>query len=374
MIGWAKERSKASGLSAVKKRKKFPVYAVIMAGGRGTRFWPLSRETLPKQFLRITGQKTMIEEAVERLLPWLPYSRILTISDGALAKLVRRHVPGLLERNILVEPEGKNTAASLILGTATLYLRNPRSVVAVLCADHVITKKAVFLRKLEAAMEAAAEEEAIVTFGIPPAYPATGYGYIQVSRRNAKKYDGERFYPVVRFKEKPGLKKAKEFVADGQHFWNSGMFVWRADVFARKLEKYAPVFYGFWERILAALRERRRQEIKAVFREIPAMSIDYALMEKAKGVLMNRGDFGWSDVGAWSSVAQFWPKDKFGNALFGRSLVVDSSGCIVYGSDPRKLTAIAGLKDIIIVDTKDALLVCRKDKDQRVKDIVKLLR
>ncbi len=360
MVKWAKER-------------QFPVYAVIMAGGRGTRFWPLSRESLPKQFLRITGEKTMIEETVERLLPWLPYSRILVISDGALAKLVRRYVPKLEEGNILVEPEAKNTAASLILATANLYLKNPRSVVAALCADHVITKKDVFLRKLRASIEAAAEEEAIVTFGIPPAYPATGYGYIQISRRNIKRFGGERFYQVLKFKEKPGLRKAKEFIADGGHFWNSGMFVWRADVFARKLEQYAPAFYGFWERILAALRRGNRQEIRAAFKEISPISIDYALMEKAEGVLMARGDFGWSDVGSWSSAAEFWPKDEAGNALLGRTLVVDSSGCIVYGYGPRKLTALVGLKDIIVVDTKDALLVCRKDKDQRVKDIVKLI-
>ncbi len=230
------------------------------------------------------------------------------------------------------------------------------------------------LRKLEAAAEEAAREEAIVTFGIPSAYPATGYGYIQISRRGVKNFCGERFYPVLKFKEKPLLEQAKEFIADGQHFWNSGMFLWRADVFARKLEQYAPEFYSYWERVVHGLRRNDSREIREVFEEIPAISIDYALMEKVDGVLMNEGDFGWSDVGSWSSVADIWEKDKAGNAILGESLVVDSSGCILYGSISGKLTALIGLKDIIVVDTKDALLVCKKDQDQKVREVIEALK
>ncbi len=345
---------------------------VVMAGGRGTRFWPLSRERRPKQFLPITSHRTMIEETVERLLPLVPYSSIYTISDGAQAKLVRRLLPRLPERNILIEPQAKNTAASLILATARVYLRNPKTVVAALCADHLISKRDVFLRKLEASAEAAANEEAIFTFGIPPTYPATGYGYIEISRRKAQDFRGERFYPVRRFKEKPGLEQAREFVADGRHFWNSGMFIWRAEVFGRKLERYAPEFFLYWKKILRGLKEKDDRAIRAVFKEIPAMSIDYALMEKAEGVLMNRGDFGWSDVGSWSSLAEIWTKDEVSNALHGDSLIINSSRCLLYS--PSKLTALVGLKDIIVVDTKDALLVCRRDQDQRVRDIIEALK
>ncbi len=345
---------------------------VIMAGGRGTRFWPLSREKRPKQFLSITSRRTMIEETVERLLPLVPYPSIYTISDGGQARLIRRLLPRLPERNALVEPQGKNTAASLILATARVYLRNPETVVAALCADHLISERDVFLRKLAASAEAAAKEEAIVTFGIPPAYPATGYGYIQVSRKNPLNFCGERFYAVRRFKEKPGLEQAREFVADGRHFWNSGMFIWRADVFSRKLERYAPEFYPYWERILRSLKKDDSREIRAVFKDIPAMSIDCALMEKVEGVLMNRGDFGWSDVGSWASLAEIWTRDEANNALHGDSLIIDSSSCLLYS--PRRLTALVGLKDVIVVDTKDALLVCRRDQDQRVKDIIEALK
>jgi len=346
--------------------------AVIMAGGRGTRFWPLSREKRPKQFLPITSHRTMIEETVERLLPLVPYSSIYTISDGAQAKLIRRLLPRLPGKNVLVEPQGKNTAASLILATARVYLRNPRAVVAALCADHLISERDVFLRKLEASTEAAAMQEAIVTFGIPPTYPATGYGYIQISRHKVQNFRGESFYPVRRFKEKPGLEQAREFVADGRHFWNSGMFIWRADVFAQKLERFAPEFYPYWERILRAQKKKDDNAIRTIFKEIPAMSIDYALMEKVEGVLMNRGNFGWSDVGSWSSLAEIWTKDDTGNALYGDSLIIDSSGCLLYS--PHKLTALIGLKDVIIVDTKDALLVCRKDQDQRVRHVIEALK
>jgi mannose-1-phosphate guanylyltransferase len=260
----------------------------------------------------------------------------------------------------------------LILATARVYLRNPKTVVAALCADHLISNRGVFLQKLEAAAEAAAGEEAIVTFGIPPTYAATGYGYIQISRRQAQTFRGERFFPVRRFKEKPGLEQAREFVADGRHFWNSGMFIWRADVFGRKLERYAPEFYPYWERILRGLEQKDDRAVRAVFKEIPALSIDYALMERAEGILMNRGDFGWSDVGSWSSLAEIWTKDKASNALHGDSLIIDSSGCLLY--NPGKLTALVGLEDVIIVDTKDALLVCRRDQDQRVKDIIEELK
>jgi mannose-1-phosphate guanylyltransferase len=345
--------------------------AVIMAGGSGTRFWPLSRKNRPKQFLPIAGDETMLEETVKRLLPLIRYKDILTISNAEQAKFIKRLLPKLPAANILVEPQGKNTAPSLILATASVYLKDPETVVAALCADHLIRDRDVFLRKLEAAAEAASKNDVIVTFGIPPTYPSTGYGYIHFSKRNCHKIHNEVFYPVLKFKEKPNLKQAAIFLEDGRHYWNSGMFIWRADVFARKLEKHAPSFYPYWQRIFKALKKKDKPEIAAVFREIPPLSIDYALMEKAEGVLMNEGKFGWSDVGAWSSLAEIWPKDKTGNALRGEGIFLDSQNCLLYS--PRKLTAIIGLKDVIVVDTEDALLICHKGSDQKVRDILEAL-
>lgn len=345
---------------------------VIMAGGSGTRFWPLSRENRPKQFLPIAGEKTMLEETVERLLPLIPHENIFTISNAEQAKFIKRLLPKLPAANILVEPQGKNTAPSLILATASVYLKDPETVVAALCADHLIREKEIFLKKLEASAEAASKNDVIVTFGIPPTHPATGYGYIHFLKRNPSKIRDESFYSVREFKEKPDYKQAKKFLAAGRHFWNSGMFIWRAGVFAQKLEKHAPSLFPYWKRIIKALKKKDKAEIAAVFHEIPSISIDYALMEKAEGVLMNEGKFGWSDVGAWSSLAEIWAKDKAGNALRGEGILLDSQNCLLYS--PQKMTALVGLKDVIVVDTADALLVCRKDHDQKIKDIIEALK
>ncbi len=349
-----------------------PTYAVIMAGGVGTRFWPLSRRRRPKQFVPIVDSKTMFEETVERLRPVLPDSRILTISGAAHARTIRRLVPGLPKRNVLVEPAGRNTAASLILATAAVYLRDPGAVVFALPADHMIADDELFLKKVAAAAQAASEDDVIVTFGIPPTYPSTGFGYIQFASGGRRRVGGEFFNPVLRFKEKPGLEQAREFIKQGWHFWNSGMFFWRAEVFARKLETCAPNFYPFWKRTVSAFRRRNRSEIAAVFREIPATSIDYALMERADGVLMNEGNFGWSDVGSWVALADIWPAGVGGHAVRGDVVFVDSRDCLVYS--PNKLTAVVGLKDVIVVDTPDALLVCHKDADQKVKEVINLLK
>jgi mannose-1-phosphate guanylyltransferase len=343
-----------------------------MAGGSGTRFWPLSRKRRPKQFLPIATQKTMIEETVERLRPLLPLEAIYTISDRAQAAAIRKLVPELLTENVLIEPLAKNTAASLILATARIYLRNSKAVVFALPADHLIGKPAVFLKKLRAAAAAAARDEVIVTFGIPPTYPSTGFGYIYFSGSRRRRFGNEDFYPVLRFKEKPDVEQAEKYLKQGRHCWNSGMFIWRADVFAQKLEKYAPDFFSYWKRILAGLKKNDVAGIAAIFREIPATSIDYALMEKAEGVLMAEGDFGWSDVGSWVSLADIWTKDKSANALRGEGVFLDSRNCLVYS--PNRMAAVVGLRDLIIVDTKDALLVCSKKADQRVKDVIEILK
>jgi mannose-1-phosphate guanylyltransferase len=349
-----------------------PTYAVIMAGGVGTRFWPLSRRRRPKQFLPIVGSKTMFEETVERLRPVLPDSRVLTISGAAHARTIRRLFPGLPKRNVLVEPAGRNTAASLILATAAVYLRDPGAVVFALPADHMIADDELFLKKVAAAAQAASEDDVIVTFGIPPTYPSTGFGYIQFASGCRRRVGGELFNPVLRFKEKPGLEQAREFIKQGRHFWNSGMFFWRAEVFARKLEACAPDFFPFWTRTVSALKRRKWSEIAAVFQEIPATSIDYALMERADGVLMNEGNFGWSDVGSWAALADIWPAGEGGHAVRGDVVFVGSRDCLVYS--PKKLTAVVGLKDVIVVDTPDALLVCHKNADQKVKEVINLLK
>ncbi len=348
------------------------IRAIIMAGGVGTRFWPLSRKKKPKQFLPIISDKTMIEETVRRLSPLLSPSQIYTVADPDQTQAIRNLKLLLPEENFLVEPLGKNTAPSLLLGTAMIFLQNPEAAVVALPADHLIKDKERFLRKLEASAYASLDGDHIVTFGIPPHYPAIGYGYIQFKEEASSEIRGETFFPVERFKEKPSYEKASEFLDAGNYFWNSGMFLWQAKAFPRKLEQYAPQLFPYWGMMVEALKEQDETLLMTAYDQIPSTSIDYALMERAQPIWMCRGDFGWSDVGAWSSLADIWEKDTLGNALRGECLVLDSEDCLLF--NPDRITALVGVKDLLVVNTDDALLICRKDLDQKVKEIVEILK
>lgn len=343
-----------------------------MAGGSGTRFWPLSRQKKPKQFLPIISNKTMIEETVERLLPLVPYPKIYTVANPELTESLRKHLPQLPEENFIVEPCGKNTAPSLILATASIFLQNHEAVVAALPADHLIKNASLFRKKLKAAFKAAVQSTKLITFGIPPSFPATGYGYIHFSQVKPLLILREKFYKVEQFKEKPKLDQARIFLRKGNYFWNSGIFIWQASVFAQKIKNYAPELFKHWPKLVKALKNKDRDQISSIFSALPSISIDYALMERAKGVLMAEGNFGWSDVGAWSSLADIWPKEEKKNALRGDSILLESEGCLLHS--PHKLTALIGVKDLIVVDTEDALLICHKDHDQKVKEVVEKLK
>ncbi len=342
--------------------------AVIMAGGSGTRFWPLSRRRRPKQFLPIAGESAMIRETLDRILPLIPARDVYTVAGARHTASIRRILPELPPANVLVEPAARNTAPSLLLATAVVYRRRPEAVLAVLASDHLIRDRRGFLRKLEAAARTAARRDCLVTFGIPPTFPSTGYGYIRFDKEARFGSAGQTFYPAAEFKEKPGPEQARAFLASGDYLWNSGMFLWRASVFARQLEEHAPDFFRFWVRILDALKAGSATRLKAVFRDIPALSIDYALMEKARGTVVLAGDFGWSDVGAWSSLFEVWPRDAAGNAVQGDVLAIDAGGNLV--RNPGRFTALVGVRDLIVVNTPDALLVCAKDQDQKVKDVL----
>jgi mannose-1-phosphate guanylyltransferase len=346
--------------------------ALILAGGTGTRFWPLSRRSLPKQFLPITGKRSMIAETAARLHPLLAPEKIYTIADRDQTRIIRSHLPDIPAANLLTEPEARNTAPCLLLATAILYAENPEAVMAVLPADHAIQDGELFRARLEAGAEAASSGEILITFGIPPTYPATGYGYIRFSPESPRSFEGSSFFQVREFKEKPDVETAAEFCRAGEYFWNSGMFLWQAGIFARQLERFAPEIFPFWKDLLDAVRRKNKDRIVEVYGRLPATSIDYALMEKSRSVLMGQGDFGWSDVGAWSALTEFWPQDDSGNALRGPGKALSSRDCLVY--NPEKFTALIGVDNLIVVETEDALLICRKDRDQEVKELVAALR
>jgi mannose-1-phosphate guanylyltransferase len=347
------------------------IQVVIMAGGVGTRFWPLSRASRPKQFLPIASERSMLEETAKRLLPLVPWAQIRTVANAAHTRLIHSLLPRIPKRNLLVEPAGRNTAPSLILATAHVYLQDPEVPVVVLPSDHFISNPTMFLKQLKAGAQAAVKEKKLITFGMLPAFPATGYGYIHVSTEAAARHGGFDFYKVLEFKEKPQLAEAHAFLASGDYFWNSGMFIWTPRVFAATLEAHAPEFHAHWLNVVKALKRKNRAGLNRVFKAMPATSIDYALMEKASGVLVSPGRFTWSDVGAWSSLLDVWQRDKKGNVSRGEVLSLDSEGSLVY--NPGNLTALIGVRDLVIVNAGDALLICHRDRDQSVKDVLGIL-
>jgi len=340
-----------------------------MAGGSGTRFWPLSRRSRPKQFLPIISDKTMLEETVNRLAPLIPASRILTIAGEEHTRLIGELTPGIPEKNRLVEPAARNTAPSLLLATAAVYSRDPDAVVAALPADHLIRDGDRFRAVLEAGAIAASTRDRILTFGVPPTFPSTGYGYIRFNRENPDPVSGEPVFEVLEFKEKPDADTALTFLRAGTYYWNSGIFLWKASTFARKLQLYAPEMFSFWEEMIPALAGGDKRALVDIFRRIPSISIDYALMEKAKGIGMCPGDFGWSDVGSWSALYDFRERDSRGNAVRGRKRILDSENCLVH--NPGRLTALIGVRDLIVVNTEDALMICRRERDQEVRAMVR---
>lgn len=348
------------------------IRAVILGGGRGTRFWPLGRASKPKQFLRITGRDPMLVQTVRRVRPLVPPRRTYLVADAAQTRTARKVLSGLPAANFMVEPLARNTAPALMLATARVFLENPEAVVAALPADHLILDEKRFRTVLRAGAEMAGRDKALVVFGIPATYPATGYGYIRHDRTAGRKVGGTPFYPVTAFKEKPNLAQADEYLASGDYAWNSGMFLWRADVFARTLEDCAPELGPAWNGLLEALRSGRPGKLRAAFNLAPALSIDYALMEKAKGVVVADGDFGWSDIGAWSTLLEVWPRDGAGNAFRGETVALDSRGCLVW--NPGRLTALVGVRDLIVVEAGGALLVCDAALDQKVRDVVEALK
>lgn len=346
--------------------------AVILAGGRGTRFWPLGRSSRPKQFLPIVSGKSMIEETVDRIRQIVPPDRTYFVADAYLSPLIKKLFPEVPPANIIIEPEAKNTGPAVVLATAVIRRENPLAVVAAFPADHRIGNRRLFLKKLKASARAAAREKAIITFGIPPSFPATAFGYINFDKRASGKFLGESFYPVRSFLEKPSLSRARKFLTAGTYLWNSGMFLWTPETFARELSGAAPRLFGAWVKIIEALDKKDQAGLEKAYSQARAVSIDYALLEKARRVMVCRGDFGWSDIGSWSSLLGVWKTDNRGNASRGRALFIDSERCLAYG--PDKMTVVIGLKDLVVIDAGDALLICPAGSDQRVREAVEALK
>ena len=340
-------------------------HAFILAGGRGTRFWPLSRHDRPKQLLDFTGEGSLLALTVSRLSPLIPADRqwILTASD--LVEAVREAVPQIPRDQVIAEPVGRNTAPAIGLAAAILMERGEDPAFAIMPSDHLIRPGDEFRVCLGRALELAGVEPWLMTFGIRPSRPETGYGYIEAGEP-VPGHEGIR--RVRSFIEKPHRDRAEELVASGRHAWNSGMFCWRASTVIDGLARHSPEVHGVVTRIAAAGAPGTPEftgALEASFGDAPSISIDYALMEKADNVLVIDATFEWNDVGHWLAMRELWPDAGGRNVARGEILALDSTDNIVYG--PDRLTALIGVKDHVVVSTADVTLVCPADRAQDVK-------
>ncbi len=347
--------------------------ALIMAGGSGTRFWPKSRESHPKQLLQIVDAGTMLQNTVGRLHPAIPPEKIFIVCKEVQREAILAQVPQLPATNVIVEPWGKNTAPCI--GLAALFMRRRfgDEVMAVLPADHLVRPAENFRDTLQAAAKIAAEFPVLITVGIHPAYPATGYGYIQCSDETIA--NGKiKALKVKTFAEKPNLETAKRFLASGDFLWNSGMFVWRVSTIMAKFEEHLPQLSDGLQEIDQQLgKPAERETINRVYQQIKSISIDYGVMEKAGEVVVLPSNFEWNDIGSWDEVYKLSVKDKDGNALCEQDhALYESSGCLI--DVPGKTVAAIGLQNMIVVETEDALLICARERAQDVKELVELLK
>jgi mannose-1-phosphate guanylyltransferase len=344
--------------------------AVIMAGGRGERFWPRSRFHKPKQLQAIAGTETMLQVTVKRIKPLIPPERTYVITSQEIEAEVRSQLPELPEKNIISEPIGRNTAAAIGLAAVWIGRDDTSATMAVLPADHVIPDEEKFLTCLSSGKASAEKQETLVVFGIKPAGPETGYGYLKTGHKIGEE-NGIEIYHAEAFVEKPDPVQAKEFVESGRHYWNSGMFVWTYPAIMGAIKEYMPRLFEGLEKIRNAHSKNRRETIAEVYAELENVSIDYGVMEKAANRVMVKGDFRWDDVGSWLAMERIRQKDELGNVSQGKFVGIDTRDSIVVGDKP--LIAAIGVSNMIIVATDDAVLVCPKEKAQEVKQMVRKL-
>ncbi len=344
--------------------------ALIMAGGRGERFWPKSRTDSPKQFLSLTGDcKTMIQLTVDRIRRLVDMEDIYIATNENYRGLVKEQLPELPEGNILCEPVGRNTAPCIGLGAEYIAKKYGDALMLVLPSDHLIKYTSIFCQTLEDACAVAEEGDNLVTLGITPDSPDTGYGYIRFDPGRTL----GRSFAVESFVEKPDLETAKGYLASREYLWNSGMFIWRTSVILDNIRRYLPELHEGLERVREAIgTTEERETLEREFRAFKAVSIDYGVMEKAKNIYCVAGNFGWDDVGSWLAVGRIRKTNEFGNVVDGNVVTIDTRNSIIQGRD--KLIAAVGLRDLVVVDTEDAILICEKDSAGDIKKVLENLR
>jgi len=359
-------------------KEKLTIHAVILAGGRGTRFWPRSRTRSPKQLLNIVGKNTMLEQTVARLRPLIPAERIWTVTHAEQAAALRKQVPAAARKRVLTEPMGRNTAAAIAL--AALHVRHAAggdALMAVLPADHYIEQAGKYREIVDAALDVARHPGRMVVLGIPPTRPETGFGYIE-RMGEALESKGFPVFAVRRFTEKPELQLAKNYVASGQYHWNAGMFFWRTSTFLENLKNFLPKTHGALEALAESIGTRSyARKLRDIYSKLENISVDYAILEPASRsegeppVFVIPAEVGWSDIGSWAAVYELLAKQSGENVLAGDGHALDAAGNFLWS--PSKFIAAIGVRDLVVVETPDALLICPRDRAQEVGEIVKWL-
>lgn len=346
-------------------------YGIIMAGGSGSRFWPLSRKDRPKQLLNLTGKDFMVNEAIERLHYTVDMSNIYIVTSATQKPLVAKVTRDKLkERSFIVEPAARSTAPCIGLAAVKILKQQGDGIMIITPSDAYIKDNTAFTRTVSYAVSAADKQDKLVTIGIAPTYPATGYGYIKFNKN-----EPEKAKHVLEFKEKPEKEIAEQYIKDGNYVWNSGMFVWRASTILEKYKEFAPDIYSDLLKIYDAIGTPEEDAvINEVYPQIRAISVDFAIMEPAAAagdVSVVYGDFGWNDIGTWDTFDVLYDEDENGNIVVGDSIIVDSKDNVIYGK--KRVIATVGVENLVIVDTDDALLICKKDEAQKVKTVVESL-
>ena len=341
------------------------IYAVIMAGGVGSRFWPRSKERKPKQLIRIVGENTMIQDTVKRLEGLVENKNIIIITNKVQKLRVKEQLPQIPPENIIDEPFGKNTAACIGLASVLVKSKNPDAVAITLPSDHLIKDEAEFRKCLLGAAEFANKSKGLVTIGITPTRPETGYGYIQFDEKGVDK----NIYKVLTFAEKPNLSTARQFMESGDFLWNSGIFIWRVDTILEEIKKHLPDLHDGLEKIEESIgTDDFERQLVHVYGQLKSISIDYGIMEKSDTVYLTKADFYWNDVGNWEAVYEVSQKNDDGNAIVGDVYTENTFDSYIFS--PRKFSAVIGVANLVIINTNDALLVCHRNNAQDVRQVV----
>lgn len=350
------------------------LHAVIMAGGSGTRFWPESRNSVPKQLLRLAGQRTMIQSTADRLQGLVPPERVLVATNAALVEAIAEQLPELPRESLLGEPCKRDTAPCIGLAALQIVATDPEGIMAVMPSDHVISPMDRFQEAIRSGERLVEEQPGrIVTYGIRPSYPAESFGYIEAGEALGVCSGATGVYQVKQFREKPALEVAEQYVAAGNFYWNAGIFIWKAQTILDALREHQPEMYAHLEAIQQARGTDQYQEVlEREFAAIKGVSIDYAVMENAPDVVVVEAPFNWDDVGSWQSMSRLREQDHADNTVAANHIGLDTSGTIVRGSDDHLIVTL-GVKDLIIVHTPDATLVADKSREESIRELVKLM-